>query len=175
MESRGHCFVRYADDMVLLIKSEKAAIRVAMSITDFIENRMKLKVNREKSRICKPWELNFLGYTVQYDGGLGISQESLRRFKAKLKRITRRNRGISLEQLVRGLNPVLRGWLNYFHLARIKKALRRLEGWLRRRIRCFRLKQCKRAIGIVRFLRSRGIAEKERADKQGDPCSKQQA
>jgi RNA-directed DNA polymerase len=161
LESRGHCFVRYADDMVLLIKSEKAAIRVAMSITDFIENRMKLKVNREKSRICKPWELNFLGYTVQYDGGLGISQESLRRFKAKLKRITRRNRGISLEQLVRGLNPVLRGWLNYFHLARIKKALRRLEGWLRRRIRCFRLKQCKRAIGIVRFLRSRGIAEKQ--------------
>jgi len=132
---------------------------VERSITDYIENRMVLKVNREKSRICEPWELNFLGHTILQDGGLGINRESLLRFKAKLRRITRRNKGVSLEQLIHGLNPVLRGWLNYFKYARMKKALGRLESWLRRRIRCFRLKQCKRTIGIVRFLRSRGLVE----------------
>ena len=120
---------------------------------------MQLKVNREKSRISRPQNLNFLGYSIQVDGGFGISQESLKRFKEKLRRITRRNKGVSLEQLIHGLNPVLRGWLNYFSLARMKKRLSRLESWLRRRIRCFRLKQCKRAIGIVRFLRSRGLVE----------------
>jgi len=159
LESRGHRFVRYADDQIILVRSEEAAKRVERSIIDYIENRMKLKVNREKSRICKPWELNFLGHNIHKDGGLGTSQESLRRFKAKLKRITRRNKGVSLEELIHSLNPVLRGWLNYFRFARIKNALSRLEGWLRRRIRCFRLKQCKRVIGIVRFLRSRGLVE----------------
>jgi len=159
LEVRGHRFVRYADDAIILVKSEEASKRVLRSVTDFIENRMHLKVNREKSRICRPQDLNFLGYSIQVDGGLGISQESLKRFKEKLRRITRRNKGVSLEQLIRGLNPVLRGWLNYFSLARMKKRLSRLESWLRRRIRCFRLKQCKRAIGIVRFLRSRGLVE----------------
>lgn len=159
LETRGHRFVRYADDAIILVGSEEAAKRVQRSITNYIENRMALKVNLEKSRICKPRELNFLGHCILNDGGLGISRESLLRFKAKLRRITRRNKGISLEQLIQGLNPVLRGWLNYFRYARMKKALVRLEAWLRRRIRCFRLKQCKRTFGIVRFLRSRGLPE----------------
>jgi len=159
LEVRGHRYVRYADDAIILVGSEAAAKRVQRSITDYIENRMLLKVNREKSRICSPWELNFLGYKILKDGGLGISQESLKRFKQKLRRITHRNKGVSLDQLIQGLNPVLRGWLNYFSLARMKKRLSRLESWLRRRIRCFRLKQCKRVIGIVRFLRSRGLVE----------------
>ena len=81
------------------------------------------------------------------------------RIKKKLRWITRRNRGISLDQLVHELNPVLRGWLNYFKLARMNKRLERLDSWLRRRIRCFRLKQCKRASGIFRFLRSRGVPD----------------
>ncbi len=126
LEVRGHRFVRYADDQIIMVKSEEAAKRVHKSITDFIENRMLLKVNREKSRICRPQELNFLGYTIQIDGKLGISRESLERFKQKLRRITRRNRGVSLEQMIHGLNPVLRGWLNYFRLARMKKHLERL-------------------------------------------------
>jgi RNA-directed DNA polymerase len=128
LEARGHRFVRYADDQIILVKSEVAAERVYKSITDFIENRMLLKVNREKSRIGRPQELNFLGYSIQLDGGLGISQESLKRFKQKLRRITRRNKGVSLGQLIRELNPVLRGWLNYFRLARIKKRMGLLDG-----------------------------------------------
>ena len=161
LEARGHRFVRYADDMIILVRSEEAAKRVERSMTEFIETRMRLKVNREKSRICLPRDLNFLGYRILHDGGLGISQESLKRFKSKLKRITGRSRGISLDQMIRGLNPVLRGWLNYFKLARMKKRLQALESWLRRRIRCFRLKQCKRALGIHRFLRTRGISSSQ--------------
>lgn len=157
LEVRGHRFVRYADDQIILVRSEEAAKRVQESITDFIENRMLLRVNREKSRICRPHELNFLGYSIYGGGKLGISRESYKRFKEKLRRITRRNRGISLDQLIRGLNPVLRGWLNYFRLASMKKKLEVLVSWLRRRIRCFRIKQCKRAKGIIRFLCSRGV------------------
>ncbi len=157
LEVRGHRFVRYADDQIILVKSGEAAKRVMKSITDFIENRMLLKVNREKSRVCRPSELNFLGYNIHGRGGLGISRESLDRFKQKLRRITRRNRGISLDQMIHGLNPVLRGWLNYFRLARMKIKLVNLVAWLRRRIRCFRIKQCKRASGIIRFLCSRGV------------------
>ena len=157
LEVRGHRFVRYADDQIILVRSEEAANRVQRSITDFIENRMLLKVNREKSRICRPHELNFLGYSIYGRGKLGISRDSFRKFKEKLRRITRRNRGISLDQLIHGLNPVLRGWLNYFRLARMKKKLEVLVFWLRRRIRCFRIKQCKRAKGIIRFLCSRGV------------------
>lgn len=157
LEVRGHRFVRYADDAIILVRSKEAAKRVQNSITDFIESRMLLRVNRNKSRICHPHELNFLGHTIQYGGKLGISRESFSRFKEKLRRITHRNRGISLEQLIHGLNPVLRGWLNYFRLARMKQKLERLVSWLRRRIRCFRIKQCKRASGIYRFLHSRGV------------------
>jgi RNA-directed DNA polymerase len=157
LEVRGHRFVRYADDAIILVRSEEAAKRVQLSITDFIESRLLLKVNREKSRICHPRELNFLGYFIQNGGKLGVSRESFSRFKEKLRRITRRNRGISLEQLIHGLNPVLRGWLNYFRLASMKIKLERLVSWLRRRIRCFRIKQCKRAKGIIRFLCSQGV------------------
>ncbi len=159
LEVRGHRFVRYADDGVILVRSEEAAKRVLSSITGFIENRMLLKVNREKSRICRPHQLNFLGHSIHLDGGLGVSRESSERFKMKLRRITRRNRGISLDKLIHELNPVLRGWLNYFRLARMSWFLVKLEAWLRRRIRCFRLKQCKRAVGIIRFLRSCGVPD----------------
>jgi RNA-directed DNA polymerase len=157
LEVRGHRFVRYADDAIILVRSEEAANRVQKNIIDFIETRMLLKVNQEKSRICQPHELNFLGHTIHGRGKLGISQESLERFKKKLRRITQRNRGISLEQMIHGLNLVLRGWLNYFRLASMKKKLGRLVLWLRRRIRCFRIKQCKRASGIIRFFCSRGV------------------
>jgi RNA-directed DNA polymerase len=157
LEVRGHRFVRYADDQIILVRSEEAANRVQKSITAFIETRMLLKVNRQKSRICRPHELNFLGYIIYGRGRLGISRESFDRFKEKLRRITRRNRGISLDQLIHGLNRVLRGWLRYFRLASMSKKLGRLVLWLRRRIRCFRIKQCKRASGIIRFLCSRGV------------------
>ncbi len=157
LERRGHQFVRYADDLIILMNSERPAQRVMPSVVRFIENQMKLKVNRKKSGINRPHELNFLGYNFHLDGGMGLSKQSEQRFKSKLKELTRRNRGINLKQLVKELNPKLRGWLSYFCLARMGKRLKILESWLNRRIRCFRLKQCKRAIGIARFLHRLGV------------------
>lgn len=159
LSSRGHRFVRYADDLVIFVKSSKAAERVSHSITSFIEEVMLLKVNRSKSRICRPYALNFLGYSILNDGSLGLSKLSEAKFKVKLKRLTRRNRGISMVQLVKELNRLLRGWLNYFKLARMRKRLQGLCSWLRHRLRCFRLKQCKRPIGIFRFLVKQGVVK----------------
>jgi len=159
LERRGLRFVRYADDMIILVRSQKAAERVMKSVTKFIEQRLKLKVNTDKSGIRRPYELNFLGHSLHGKGELGLSKPSLQRLKFKLKEKTNRNRGISLEQLVKELNPLLRGWLTYFQRARMKSKLMRIMSWLRRRIRCFRLKQCKRAIGISRFLQKLGVPE----------------
>jgi group II intron reverse transcriptase/maturase len=159
LERRGHKFVRYADDMIILVGSHKAAERVMESVTKFIEERMKLKVNKDKSGIRRPHELNFLGHSIHGKGNLGVSKPSLQRLKSKLKEKTKRNRGISLFRMVKELNLLLRGWLNYFKRARMKGKLERIMSWLRRRIRSFRLKQCKRAIGIARFLQKLGVPE----------------
>lgn len=156
---RGHTFVRYADDMIIQVGSKQAASRVMKSITNFIEVRMKLRVNQSKSAIRRVQETKFLGYRLLNGGHLGISQESERRFKAKVRELTSRRRGISLERMISELNAVLRGWLGYFGLARIKTRLRDWTGWVKRRVRCFRLKQCKRAIGLARFLRRFGLPE----------------
>ena len=159
LSRRGHRFVRYADDLVIFVKSMKSAERVSTSITLFIEEVMLLKVNRSKSRICRPYALNFLGYSILNDGSLGLSKTSESRFKDKIRKLSQRKRGISMPQLISELNCLLRGWLNYFKLARMRKRLRGLSSWLRHRLRCFRLKQCKRAIGIFRFLVKQGLAE----------------
>lgn len=152
LERRGHYFVRYADDLIIMTGSELAAERVIKSITGFIEKRMRLRVNAEKSQIVRPHKLNFLGHSILPDGNLGLSRKSEKRLKMKLKKLTKRNRGISLDQLINELNPVLRGWLNYFKRAKMKRRLRNIESWLRRRIRCYRLRQCKRKLGIARLL-----------------------
>jgi len=157
LERRGLRFVRYADDLLIFTKSMKSAERVQSSVTNFIEQRMKLKVNHAKSGVRKPYELNYLGYSMSVKGELLLSKSSEKRLRNKLKEKTRRNRGMSIDQLIKELNPILRGWLNYFQYASMKKKLLKIVGWLRRRIRCFRLKQCKRAIGVSRFLIRQGL------------------
>lgn len=152
LSRRGLSFVRYADDVQIFVSSRKSAERVQEGITKFIENKMKLKVNREKSGIKPCYKVNFLGYSLLYEGKLGLSKTSEQRLKDKLKNITQRNRGVSFEQIIKELNVVLQGWLQYFKLAQMKSKLTAIEGWLRRRLKSFRLKQCKRVIGIVRFL-----------------------
>lgn len=154
---RGLSFVRYADDLQIFVSSEKAAKRVLEGVTAFIENRMKLKVNREKSGVRRLHEVNFLGHGLLGGGKLRLSPKSEQRLKDKLKEITRRNRGVSFGQILRELESTLRGWLHYFRYAQMKQKLTAIEGWLRRRLKCFRLKQCKRVIGIVRFLMGLGV------------------
>ena len=154
---RGHCFVRYADDLQIFVGSQASAERVMQGITAFIERKMKLKVNRGKSAIRKSHETNFLGHSILQGSRIGLSKSSEKRLKAKLKKITQRNRGVSLEQVLHELKPILLGWLQYFRYAHMRSRLEKLEGWLRRRLKCFRLKQCRRTIGIVRFLYKLGV------------------
>jgi RNA-directed DNA polymerase len=159
LNRRGISYVRYADDMQIFVGSKTSAERVMKSITKFIEGRMKLRVNRNKSAIRKYYETNFLGHSILNQGRVGLSKESEAKLKSKLKKITQRNRGVSLERVLHELRPVLQGWLNYFKYASMKSKLKVIDGWLRRRLKCFRLRQCKRCIGIVRWLRSLGVEE----------------
>ncbi|MBK7097173.1 MAG: group II intron reverse transcriptase/maturase [Sphingobacteriales bacterium] len=157
LESRGHKFVRYADDCNIYVRSQAAGERVMESVSNFIESKLKLLVNKDKSQVCEVNQTKFLGYTIQKDGNLSIAKKSIDRFKEKVRSITKRNRGVKLEQLIAELAPVMRGWLNYFHHARCKRLLENLDGWIRRKLRCYRLKQCKRVITLQQFLKSRGV------------------
>ena len=157
LSRRGLSYVRYADDLQIFVSSGKAATRVLESITGFIEDKMKLKVNREKSGTRPCHEVNFLGHSLLRGGKLGLSPKSEARLKEKLKQMTQRNRGVSFGQILKELKITLHGWLLYFRYAQMKSKLAKIEGWLRRRLKCFRLKQCKRAIGIVRFLMKLGV------------------
>ena len=120
LNRRGLIYVRYADDVQIFVNSQKSAERVQTSIIKFIENKMKLKVNREKSSIKPYYKMNFLGYSLTTGGELRLSETSEQRLKEKLKKITQRNRGVNLEQLLKELKTVLQGWLHYFRLAQMK-------------------------------------------------------
>lgn len=159
LSKRGHQYVRYADDIVILVGSQRAAERVKKSITNFIEDKLKLRVNRTKSRICRPLDLNYLGHRFTSRGRILLSQERETRLKNKIRQVTRRNRGTSFERIVKELTSVLRGWLNYFKAAEMKNRLEALDSWIRKRLRCYRLKQCKRAKGMKCFLRKLGVPE----------------
>ena len=157
LERRGHTFVRYADDLRIFVKSREAAHRVMDSITRYLEKRLRLKVNRDKSKVCKGWETTFLGHSFLSDGTLALSNNSEKRLCDEIRRLTSRRRGISFDQLLSEVNTKLRGWLYYFRYSSMKNRLQRIIGWLHHRLRCFRLKQCKRVIGIVRFLRKQKV------------------
>jgi RNA-directed DNA polymerase len=160
LRRRGLSFVRYADDMLIFTSSQLSAERVFKGISKYITEKMYLKVNASKSGIRKLHEINFLGHGLWGKGKLRLSKSSEQKFKEKLRQKTERNRGISLEQMVKEVNEVTRGWLNYFKSAEMLTKMKEINSWLKRRIRCFRLKQCKRVIGIVRFLRRLGVNEK---------------
>lgn len=159
LERRGHSYVRYADDVKIFVSSKIRAVGVKASIASYITEKLKLKVNQSKSRICGGYELNFLGHSILKDGSLGLSKQSERRLKDKVREITKRKRGMSLEKILVQLRAKLQGWLNYFRYARMNSKMGAIDGWIRRKLKCFRLKQCKRRIGIVRCLRKLGVEE----------------
>ena len=159
LERRGHCFCRYADDCNIYVRSMEAGARVMASVTKFLEGKLKLKVNRDKSAVAHVKERKFLGHRLFGGGGLGIAPKSIERFKEKVRKITRRNRGTKLEKVIVELNSLIRGWVSYFHHASAKGHLKRLDEWIRRKVRCYRLKQCKRAWPLFKFLRERGLNE----------------
>lgn len=160
LEERGHSFCRYADDCNIYVRSRKAGERVLTSITDFIENKLKLKVNRSKSGVRHCSDVKFLGYTIMPGGDIRVSDKSIERLKDKVREITRRNRGIKFELVISELNQAIFGWTNYFRLANAWLAnFRNIDSWIRRKVRCYRLKQCGRRFTIFKLLRSLGIPE----------------
>jgi group II intron reverse transcriptase/maturase len=158
LENRGHSFVRYADDLSIFVRSQKASERVKGSIGCFITEALKLKVNEDKSVVCECDQTKLLGYTIYRDGNLGVARESLQRLKIKIRGITRRNRGRRFEAIISELRPVLRGWLQYFRLSKSNRIMQDLDAWIRRKLRCYRIKQCKKVITLQRFLKKSGVA-----------------
>jgi RNA-directed DNA polymerase len=157
LESRGHCFCRYADDCNIYVRTKAAGERVLSSATRFLEEVLRLRVNREKSAVAYIEERKFLGHRLLAGGRLGIAPKSLDRAKDRIRSITRRNRGIGLSTMIRELNSFLTGWVTYFRHAACKSHLTELDGWIRRKLRCVRLKQCKRSKPIVDFLSRLGV------------------
>jgi len=162
LEKRGLHFCRYADDCNIYLKSKKSAFRVIASITRFIEEDLKLKVNKEKSKVDRPWKLKYLGFTFypkKGEMGIRVHQNSVKKLKCKLKEITGRSNAMSMELRAIKLRQVIVGWVNYFKLADMKSTLKTLDEWLRRRIRLCYWKQWKRIKTKHDNLKKLGINE----------------
>lgn len=147
LEKRGLNFCRYADDCNIYVKSKKAAERVMHSITKFIEEDLKLKVNKDKSKVDRPWKLKYLGfsfYNKKNEMGIRVHTKSIEKLKATLKKTTGRSNAMSMEYRAVKLRQIITGWINYFKLADLKSILRELDSWLRRRIRLCYWKQWKK-------------------------------
>ncbi|WP_416044594.1 group II intron maturase-specific domain-containing protein [Clostridium tyrobutyricum] len=162
LEKRGLHFCRYADDLNIYVKTKKAAHRVMASITRFIEEKLKLKVNKDKSKVDRPWKLKYLGftfYTKKSEMGIRVHQSSFKKLKMKLKGITGRSNAMSMEFRAIKLKQIIIGWINYFKLADMKSTLKTLDKWLRRRIRLCYWKQWKKIKTKYNNLKRLGIDE----------------
>ncbi|PTB91560.1 group II intron reverse transcriptase/maturase [Marinobacter sp. B9-2] len=159
LERRGHRFCRYADDCNIYVSSKRAGERVMVSITHFLETRLRLTVNTAKSAVDRPWRRSFLGYSVSWHKQvrLRIAPKSLKAFMTKLRPLLKRSRGQSLPTTIRNLNPVLRGWANYYRLTASKRPVQALDGWIRRRLRLILWQQWKRPRTRARCLMRLGL------------------
>lgn len=158
LEQRGHRFVRYADDCNIYVRSEAAGERVMASVGRFLAKRLRLRINRDKSAVGRPWDHGFLGYSVSKKPArkLRLAEKSAQRFKRKLKAIFCRARGNGVEWLTKTLGPILRGWIAYFRHVEIEEGIRRLDQWVRRRTRCLLWRLWKNRITRFRRLLALG-------------------
>lgn len=141
LERRGHRFVRYADDANIYVKSKRAGSRVLRSVSRFLEKHLKLSVNEAKSAVDRPWRRQFLGFTFSWKLNRRISDKSIKRFKDRIREITRRVRGRHIEVIVKELRQYMLGWQAYFNFTQVRHILRELDSWVKRRIRCYLWKQ----------------------------------
>ena len=141
---RGHVFARYADDFLILVKSAKAAQRVMESVVNYVEVKLQLVVNRTKSKCAPLAECEFLGFSISKQGKVKWTEKSMRRYKQKVKEITRRNRGASAKDLIVELRRYVTGWANYFGISHTYREVLELDEWMRRRARLYYWKQWKR-------------------------------
>ena len=164
LERRGHTFCRYADDCNIYVASARAGVGLLHSLTGFLSERLKLKVNVSKSAMARPWQRKFLGYSITWHQKpkLRIAASSVTRLTEKVKALLRGARGRNVAATIQTLNPLLRGWAAYFKLAATKRALEECDGWLRHKLRCVLWRQWKRPYARARNLMKRGLTE-ERA------------
>lgn len=159
LERRGHRFARYADDCNVYVQSRPAGERVLTSLERFLAKRLRLRVNREKSAVARPWQRKFLGYTVttHREPKLRVAPQSVARLKTRLRLRLRAGRGRSLQRTVADLKPLLRGWVGYFRMADVRSSFEQLDMWLRRRLRCILWRQWKRPRTRAKELMRRGL------------------
>lgn len=159
LERRGHKFCRYADDCNIYVGSEAAGRHAMASITDYLERKLRLRVNREKSAVARPWVRKFLGYSFTWHKQvrLKIAESSIKRLKDKVRDIVVGNASCKLDTAIAELNPVLRGWTSYFRLTETKRVLEDLDSWIRRKLRCLLWRQWKRPATRNKRLQARGL------------------
>jgi RNA-directed DNA polymerase len=159
LERRGHTFCRYADDCNIYVASERAGVGLLQSLTGFLSERLKLKVNVAKSAVARPWQRKFLGYSMTWhrEPKLRIATASVARLTEQVRAQLRGARGRSLGATIQTLNPVLRGWAAYFKWAETKRALEERDGWIRHKLRCILWRQWKRSSARARNLMQRGL------------------
>jgi RNA-directed DNA polymerase len=164
LDRREHRYCRYADDCNIYVGSRRAGERVLASMERFLNRRLRLKVNRSKSAVDRPWKRVFLGYSMTWHKRprLKVGASSVKRLKGNLKAAFRRGRGRNLGRFIEELRPVLRGWINYFRLSQVKGIFEELDGWLRRHLRCIMWRQLKRSYARAKCLMKQGLSE-ERA------------
>ena len=159
LERRGHRFVRYADDSNIYVRSKRAGHRVMESIGRYIERKLKLKINADKSAVARPQERKFLGFS--FTGGCTpkrrIAPQALNRLKKRIRTITKRTRGIGLERLIEDLSRYLVGWRNYFGFCETPSVLENLDSWIRRRLRSYVWKQWRRCRIRFKWLHQLGV------------------
>ena len=158
---RGRCFVRYADDANIYVRSQRAGERVMAGVERFLSRRLKLTLNREKSRVARPWACDYLGYGMSWhhQPRLRVAMMSLGRLRDQLRELLRRVRSRSMKHVIERINPVLRGWAGYFKLSQSKRPLEELDGWVRHKLRCAIWRQWKRPSTRARNLMRLGLSE----------------
>jgi hypothetical protein len=151
LESRGHRYCRWADDFIILLKTERAARRVMESVTTFLEQSLGLPVNRDKSQVALVKDVEFLGFQVLI-GKIRISTQARKRFKDQVRRLTPRNNGKSMGQITHHLNQYLRGWVGYYRVQEFRRAFRELDEFIRSRLRSMQLKKWKKPRKFQRMM-----------------------
>lgn len=162
LTSRGHRFVRYADDCNIFVASKRAGERVMESVTRFVEGKLKLKVNREKSAVDRPWNRKFLGFSFlpNRQATIRLAPKTIKTFKDKVRELTSRSKSMSLDKRIGDLNRYLMGWLGYFRIASAKTHCDKFDQWIRRRLRMCLWKQWKNPSARMRNLRNVGVPER---------------
>ena len=159
LQKRGHRFVRYADDMIILVKSERAAQRVMQSITRYLEHTLKLKVNQAKSKVAPMSECSFLSFTIK-GKKIRWTDKALAQFKHRVKELTGRSWGVSMDYRLQKLGQYIRGWTGYFGISQYYQPVPELDEWIRRRIRMCYWKQWRWARTKIRNLLDLGVSLK---------------